>query len=64
MKHVAYQITGIDKNGVFQVSRRYNDFLLLREKITERWPGIYIPLLPEKKMVGNTDIGFVAKRRD
>ena len=41
-------VSGIDKNGVFQVTRRFNDFLLLREKFVESWPGVYIPYLPEK----------------
>ena len=31
----------------------YSDFELLRAKLLERWPGIYIPYLPEKKAIGN-----------
>jgi hypothetical protein len=29
-----------------------------------RWPGIYIPALPEKKMVGNKDAAFIEERRN
>jgi hypothetical protein len=36
------------------LSRRYRDFDALRKKMVERWPGIYIPKLPnKKKLVGN-----------
>jgi len=36
------------------LSRRYRDFDALRKKMVERWPGIYIPKLPnKKKVVGN-----------
>ena len=36
------------------LSRRYHDFDALRKKMVERWPGIYIPKLPnKKKLVGN-----------
>ena len=33
------------------LSRRYRDFDALRKKMVERWPGIYIPKLPNKKKV-------------
>ena len=35
------------------LSRRYRDFDALRKKMVERWPGIFIPKLPNKKKVGN-----------
>jgi hypothetical protein len=31
--------------------RRYNDFNVLRTKLMERWPGVYIPNIPPKKAV-------------
>ena len=31
------------------ISRRYRDFEALRKKMVERWPGIFIPKLPNKK---------------
>ena len=31
--------------------RRYNDFHSLRLKLIERWPGVYIPNIPPKKVV-------------
>ena len=35
-----------------QIPRRYRDFDSLRNKLTERWPGVYIPNIPHKKAVG------------
>lgn len=37
------------------LQRRYSDFVALRDKMLERWPGIFIPALPPKKTIGNTD---------
>ena len=34
-----------------QIFRRYSDFFSLREKLTERWPGVFIPNIPPKKTV-------------
>ena len=44
------------------LSRRYRDFDALRRKFVERWPGIYIPNIPHKKMVGSTDKDIVGLR--
>lgn len=38
-----------------EVSRRFSDFVALREKFVEMWPGVFIPGLPHKKKVGSTD---------
>lgn len=29
----------------------------------KRWPGVYVPPLPEKKAVGNMDSKFIEERR-
>ena len=50
---MVYAVNGLDKNGVFYVHRRFSEFLLLRDKLLERWPAVYIPYLPEKKAFGN-----------
>ena len=44
------------------ILRRYSDFFSLREKLLERWPGIYIPPIPPKKAIGNTDIKIIQFR--
>ena len=42
---------------------RYNEFHLLRQVIRANWPGIYIPSLPAKKVIGNKDVRFIIERR-
>lgn len=44
------------------VTRRFSDFYSLREKIVERWPGLYIPNIPPKKAVGNVDTKTIVYR--
>lgn len=44
------------------LTRRYRDFASLRDKIIERWPGIYIPALPHKQVVGSNDKEVVDMR--
>lgn len=61
--HIRYTITGIDSDGPFEESRRYKEFFALRNTLAQRWPGIYIPAIPEKKIVGNSDDSFVEERR-
>lgn len=36
---------------------------MLREIMVRRWPGFYIPSLPEKKTIGSDDKLFVESRR-
>ena len=59
-KFVTYQVGGDSLEN--QITRRYSDFFALREKLQERWPGIYIPNVPPKKAVGNTDSKTIEKR--
>ena len=49
--HIKYTINGIDSDGSFTEARRFREFNTLREVLLQRWPGIYIPALPEKKLV-------------
>ena len=44
------------------LSRRYRDFDALRRKLIERWPGVFIPNIPHKKTMGNTDKEIVDLR--
>jgi hypothetical protein len=40
---VIYNVAGIDKQGKFQVKRRYNEFFVLRNSMVQRYNGLYIP---------------------
>jgi PX domain len=35
----------------------------LRDLMRNFWPGLYIPAIPSKKMVGNKDVKFILERR-
>jgi hypothetical protein len=45
-----------------QLTRRYSDFFALYEKLLQRWPGIYIPRIPPKKITGNTTPAVIKTR--
>lgn len=50
--------------GDFNTVRRYSDFDHLRSTLFVRWPGCYIPSLPEKKFIGNEDSVFIEMRKN
>jgi hypothetical protein len=62
--HIKYTVTGEDSEGLFEATRRFREFYTLRNVLLNRWPGIFIPSLPEKKMIGNKDDNFVEERRN
>ena len=45
-----------------EIKRRYSDFLLFREKLVQRWPCVFIPSLPSKKMIGKMNSRFIETR--
>lgn len=61
--HIKYTVFGIDGEGEFQETRRFREFFALAQAIRVRWPGCYVPSIPEKKMVGNDKEEFVEERR-
>ena len=60
--HVVYTVFGFDRQGKFEIFRRYSEFFQLRELFADRWPGLYIPPIPQKRTVGNTKAEFVNER--
>ena len=59
---MVYTVLGFDRQGKFEIFRRYSDFFQLRELFVDRWPGLYIPPIPSKRTVGNTKAEFVNER--
>ena len=45
-----------------EIKRRYSDFFLFREKLVQRWPCVFIPTLPSKKMIGKMSSRFIETR--
>ena len=58
--YIAYTMDGTDVTE--QLTRRYSDFFALYEKLVQRWPGIYIPRVPPKKITGNQDPSVIKTR--
>lgn len=55
---------GVDGDGPFEEQRRFKEFYALKNSLASRWPGVYIPAIPEKKLVGNNDDKFIEERRN
>jgi sorting nexin-1/2 len=49
--HVKYTVTGIDDEGEFTEKRRFREFHALSIVLRTRWPGCYVPAIPEKKLL-------------
>ena len=72
-KITKYSVTGRDSQGEWSCQRRFNEFEAVARALKERWPGCYIPAIPEKvayaidvanmKMQDNNDAEFVEARR-
>jgi hypothetical protein len=58
--YIGYTLDGTDLTE--QLVRRYSDFYALYEKLIQRWPGIYIPRIPPKKITGNQDPSMIKTR--
>ena len=58
--YIAYTLDGTDITA--KLSRRYSDFFALYEKLVQRWPGVYIPRIPPKKITGNLDPAMIKTR--
>ena len=59
-----YMTRGVDLHGhKWEANRRYNEFFSLREAQSRCWPGLFLPYMPSKKLVGNRDVKFIVQRR-
>lgn len=70
-----YTVTGVDSEGPFNVKRRFKEFFTMRRVLVERWPGCFVPAIPEKVLVnvdvnkmkvsmkGNEQVEFIEERR-
>ena len=47
-KHTEYLIKGHDSLGEINCFRRYSEFLIFREFLYNRFPGLFIPPVPTK----------------
>ncbi|CAK88512.1 unnamed protein product (macronuclear) [Paramecium tetraurelia] len=62
-KQTYYTIKGSDKEGNFEVHRRFKDFVALRNLLAIQWPGCYVPSLPGKKLFNGNDAKTINDRK-
>lgn len=60
--HTVYRVS-CAAGSVEHVFRRYSDFVWLRAVLSASFPGVFIPPLPPKQVIGNTNAAFVEGRR-
>lgn len=60
---VRYTICGEDDQGPFKVQRRFKEFFALNSVLRTRWPGVFIPAVPDKKLLNSKDEKIVSDRR-
>lgn len=51
------------RNATVTVHRRYRDFLWLSNKLSNKYPGVIIPPVPEKHAIGRFQDEFIESRR-
>ena len=61
-KHVSYTIKKTDRNGEGSFTRRYTEYLAFRRKLVELWPGLFIPTLPNKTLIGSSEEEVIRSR--
>jgi sorting nexin-1/2/sorting nexin-4 len=62
MKYTVYHICGEDRKGTIDVYRRFNEFYKMRVAITKRFPGCFVPSIPDKTLTLKDD-ELVRKRQ-
>ena len=58
-----YTVAGVDEDGNFKIMRRFKEFHALSTQLRTRWPGIYIPAMPEKKLMNLKNEEVIEERR-
>jgi sorting nexin-1/2 len=57
--NVIYTIKTLDSTGNYEFTRDYNEFISIRKILAKKWPGIYIPPLPNRSILSNIYLKFV-----
>ena len=50
-----YEITGEDSLGEIYCKRRYKNFFIFHEALMKKFPGLYIPPIPQKHFEHKND---------
>ena len=60
--HFKYTVQGVDDEGEFKEQRRFREFNALSLTLRMRWPGCYVPAIPEKQLINTNDSQFIEDR--
>lgn len=64
MPYTTYSITVTPAiQDITSVRRRYSDFVWLRKQLVDTFPGMFIPPLPPKSLLGNKKEKFIEERQ-
>eukprot|EP00747_Dinoflagellata_sp_TGD_P184807 gnl/TRDRNA2_/TRDRNA2_40796_c0_seq1.p1 gnl/TRDRNA2_/TRDRNA2_40796_c0~~gnl/TRDRNA2_/TRDRNA2_40796_c0_seq1.p1 ORF type:complete len:471 (-),score=102.45 gnl/TRDRNA2_/TRDRNA2_40796_c0_seq1:73-1374(-) len=61
--HTTYLVLGNLGDLQFSARKRYSDFEWFRKVLVAHFPGILIPQIPKKQMIGRFDEAFIETRR-
>jgi hypothetical protein len=61
-KHIGYTAKRKDKNGEGAFTRRYTEYIALRKKLSELWPGVFLPVMPSKTLLGASEEQVIRSR--
>jgi hypothetical protein len=61
-KHIGYTAKKKDKNGEATFTRRYTEYIALRKKLSELWPGVFLPCMPSKTLIGSSEDQVIRSR--
>ena len=60
---IYFTVKGYDKQGGYEIERRFSDFEALRKALSMRLSGLYVPKLPKSSFFGDSkDIKFLQER--
>lgn len=62
-EYTVYQIVGRDSLGHIDILRRFKEFIIFREMLFSRYPGLCIPPIPSKQIQGKLQESFVEERK-
>ena len=66
-EHHVYPVIGRDSLGDIECQRRFQNFFDFRQMLVNRFPGLYIPPVPQKTGIqttaGKKDIATIRERR-
>ena len=61
-QHIAYKLEARDRNGITKFTRRFTEHMVFRRVLVKMWPGIFIPVLPNKTLIGSSEEEVIRSR--